>query len=61
LVGIAKDQNGNMYYKIKNSWNVDNPYKGYLYMSVPFFRANTLDIMVHKDAVPTDIKAKLGL
>ena len=61
LVGIAKDQNGNVYYKIKNSWNVDNPYKGYLYMSVPFFRANTLDIMVHKDAVPASIKAKLGL
>lgn len=61
LVGIAKDQNGNVYYKIKNSWNVDNPYKGYLYMSIPYFRANTLDIMVHKDAVPADIKAKLGL
>lgn len=61
LVGIAKDQNGNMYYKIKNSWNVDNPYKGFLYMSVPYFRANTLDIMVHKDAVPADIRAKLGL
>lgn len=61
LVGIAKDQNGNVYYKIKNSWNTDNPYKGYLYMSVPFFRANTLDIMLHKDAVPAAIKAKLGL
>lgn len=61
LVGMAKDQNGNIYFKIKNSWNVDNPYKGYLYMSVPFFRSNTLDIMVHKDAVPADIKAKLGI
>lgn len=61
LVGIAKDQKGNTYYKIKNSWNIDNPYQGYLYMSVPYFRANTLDIMVNIDAVPADIKAKLGL
>ena len=61
LVGMAKDQNGNVYYKIKNSWNVDNPYKGYLYMSKPYFRANTLDIMVNIDAVPAEIRAKLGL
>ena len=61
LVGIAKDQKGNTYFKIKNSWNVSNIYDGYLYMSVPFFRANTLDIMVHKDAVPADIRAKLGI
>ncbi|MDE5609681.1 MAG: aminopeptidase [Bacteroidales bacterium] len=61
LVGMAKDQNGNIYYKIKNSWNVSNPYNGYLYMSKPFFRANTLDIMVNIDALPAEIRAKLGL
>ncbi|MEG2665797.1 MAG: C1 family peptidase, partial [Bacteroidales bacterium] len=61
IVGIAKDQNGNKYFKIKNSWNTDNPYQGYTYMSMPFFRAKTLDVMVNKDAVPAEIRAKLHL
>lgn len=61
LVGIAFDQNGNKYYKIKNSWNTSNPYKGYIYMSMPYFRAKTLDLMVHKAGVPSAIKTKLGL
>lgn len=60
-VGIAKDQKGNKYYIIKNSWNTSNPYKGFLYMSEPYFRGHCLDIMVHKDAIPAEIKAKLGL
>ncbi len=61
IVGIAKDKNGNTYYKVKNSWNVSNPQKGYLYMSVPFFKAKMLDITVHKDAIPEDIRKKLGI
>ncbi|GHS89968.1 aminopeptidase [Bacteroidia bacterium] len=60
-VGLAKDQNGNVYFKIKNSWDTDNLYGGYLYMSMPFFKLNTLDILVHKNAVPAAIKAKLGI
>lgn len=61
LVGIAKDQNGNKYYKIKNSWNTSNPHNGYIYMSSSFFRGKTLDIMLHRDAIPAELKAKLGL
>ena len=59
LVGIAYDQKGNKYYKIKNSWNTSNPYKGYIYMSEAFFRAKTLDIMVNKEALPASVKAKM--
>ncbi len=61
ITGLAKDQNGNVYFKVKNSWDVDNPYQGYLYMSMPFFRYKTMDIMVHKNALPADVKAKLNL
>ncbi len=61
LVGTAKDQNGTLYYKVKNSWDTDNIYKGFMYMSVPYFQYKTLDIMVHKDAIPTEIKQKLGI
>jgi len=61
IVGIAKDQNGNKYYKVKNSWDIDNPYEGYIYMSEAFIKYKLIDIMVHKKAIPADIAKKLGL
>ncbi|MCK4663605.1 MAG: aminopeptidase [Bacteroidales bacterium] len=63
ITGIAKDQNGTKYYYVKNSWNIseDKAYKGYFYASVPFIRYKTMDIMVHKDAIPKEIAKKLGL
>lgn len=61
IVGISKDQKGNEYFKVKNSWSTDNPYQGYLYMSKPYFRGKTTDIMIHKDAIPAEILSKLKL
>jgi len=61
IVGIAKDQNGNKFYKVKNSWDVDNPYAGYIFMSEAFIKFKLIDIMVHKDAMPAKIAKKLGL
>jgi bleomycin hydrolase len=61
LTGIVKDQNGTKYYVTKNSWGIErNPFGGYLNMSESFVRAKTIYIMVHKDAVPADIRQKLG-
>lgn len=62
LVGIATDQNGVKYYYTKNSWGTENHiYDGYLYMSEPFVRMKTIAILVHKDAIPTEIAMKMGL
>ena len=62
LTGLLKDQNGTYYYKTKNSWAGDsNPFGGYLYMSEPYVRLQTVAIMVHRDAIPKDIRKKLGL
>ncbi len=61
LTGIAKDQNGAKYFLTKNSHGSIRGYDGYLYMSESFVRLSTVAYMVHKDAVPAGIKAKLGI
>lgn len=59
IVGIAEDQNGNHYYKVKNSWDTNQVYGGYIYVSEPFFLAKTMGIYLHKDAVPAKIAKKI--
>ena len=61
IVGIAKDQNGNKYYKVKNSWTASGPYEGYFYASEAFVRYKTIDIMVNKKGIPAEIAKKLKL
>ena len=61
ITGISKDQNGKEYYKVKNSWGLSNDFDGYLYVTKPFFRYKTTSFMVHKDAIPKDIRKKLGI
>lgn len=58
IVGTATDQEGNRYYKVKNSWDTNQLYDGYLYVSVPFFLEKTLGVGVHKDAIPASISKK---
>jgi bleomycin hydrolase len=61
VVGIAHDENGATYYKVKNSWGDVGPYHGYIYMSENYVRAKFDLMMMHKDALPADIKAKIGI
>ena len=61
IYGVAKDQNGKEYYMAKNSWGTDNPYKGTWYFTKAFVAMKTIDVMVHKDAIPADIAKKLGI
>lgn len=58
IVGYATDQEGNKFYKVKNSWDTNQVYDGFFYVSVPFFLEKTLNIGVRKEGVPSAIAKK---
>jgi bleomycin hydrolase len=59
IVGYAKDGNGKVFFKVKNSWGESNDHGGYFWASENFFKYKSLSIMIHKDAVMPEIKEKL--
>jgi aminopeptidase C len=61
IYGIAKDQEGTEYYMVKNSWGTAGKYDGVWYASKAFVRYKTLNILVHKNAIPKNIAKKLGI
>lgn len=61
IYGIVKDQRGNKFYLVKNSWGETGPYDGLWYASEPFVRYKTLNIVLHRSAIPSSVAEKLGL
>jgi bleomycin hydrolase len=61
IVGLAEDKNGKTYYYIKNSWGEDNPYKGYQFVSKPYFQYKTISIMLNRSALPLHVIHDLSL
>lgn len=61
IYGIAKDQTGKEYFMVKNSWGTSGKYKGIWYVSKAFVAYKTMNILIHKDAIPAAIAKKLGL
>lgn len=61
IIGSAVDQDGNRFYKVQNSWDTNQIYKGFIYVSEAYFLAKTLNITVNKAAIPEKIRKNLGL
>ena len=62
VTGILKDQNGTIYYKVKNSWGTKyNKHDGYFFASEGLMQYKSINVFLHKDALPKDVRKKLGL
>lgn len=69
VTGMVKDQNGKVYFLVKNSWgtksnNFDEAtkkYDGYFFASENYMQYKTINIYLHKDAISADLKKKLKI
>lgn len=61
IVGKVKDQKGNIYYKVKNSWGAKSGKEGFVYMSVPYIKLKSISVLLHKDGLLKKTKSNLGL
>ncbi len=62
ITGLAKDQNGTVYFKTKNSWGSNGNrvnYGGYVYISTAFIKLKAISVTVHKDALTKSISSQL--
>lgn len=61
IVGKAKDQKGNLYYKVKNSWGPQSGRNGFVYMSVSYLKLKAISVLLHKEGLRSQTKKSLGL
>jgi bleomycin hydrolase len=62
IVALASEANTkDIYYKVKNSWGEITDLKGYFYASEAYLRLNTIGVTMNKNAVPQDLRRRLGL
>ncbi len=61
IYGKAVNQLGRKFFIVKNSWGETGAYKGVWYVSYNYVKGRTMNIVLHKDAIPAAIADKLGI
>jgi len=61
IVGLATDQTGTSFYKVKNSWGITGKYDGFIYVSRPYIMLRTTNCMVNRNGIPAEIRKKMGI
>jgi len=61
IIGIALDENGKKYYKIKDSASTEVFPSSPKYFSENYFRARVLSVMLNKDGIPFEIRKRLKI
>lgn len=54
FVGLKEDKEGNVFFWVKNSWGTKVGHDGFLVMDESYFRAKTICIILHKDALAVE-------
>jgi bleomycin hydrolase len=52
---------GKNFYEVKNSWGINNPCNGYLFVSEPYVRYKSISIMLHKNGLSKVTRKSLGI
>ena len=61
IVGKMNEAHSGAYFVVKNSWGELSGLKGFVNVSDAYMRQNTISYTVHKNALPKDIRSRLGV
>ncbi|MVX34945.1 MULTISPECIES: C1 family peptidase [Myroides] len=64
IIGKVKDQKGNIYYKVKNSWGNNTERignDGYIYMSTAYMKLKSISVLLHKEALQKQTLKNLNI
>jgi bleomycin hydrolase len=61
IVGRTVEHHGTPFYVVKNSWGDQTETGGFVHVSDAYMRLNTISFTVHVDALPKQLRERLGL